>query len=182
MQAYTNAATSGTIIGHQKHCRMKARVRRDPGWQASLEEWAHSRTAERTASGTNIRLSGAPRIRLGPLHLSDLCPYTPVECCHQARGGKDGLRLRGGTRGAIAAGNCIRLDILGSQHYEREKLNRMNSRAHLACLELRLLAVWRYSRLLWSIHRMNGCSAPSSQCLHSSNAIFTARSSRFPTS
>ena len=50
-----------TIVGHQK------RVARRPGsdgWQASLEEWAHTRTAEWTVSGTNIRLSG-PRPGFG---------------------------------------------------------------------------------------------------------------------
>jgi hypothetical protein len=39
--------------------------------------------------------------------------HSSVECHHRARGGKDDLGLWGGTRGAIAAGQCIRLDILG---------------------------------------------------------------------
>jgi hypothetical protein len=34
----TKAGTSGTIVDHQKRCRRKARVRREPGWQVSLEE------------------------------------------------------------------------------------------------------------------------------------------------
>ena len=46
-------------------------------------------------------------------------------------------------------------------------MNQVNSRVHLACLELRHLAVWRYSMFLWSVHTMNGCSTLSSQYLHS---------------
>lgn len=48
-------------------------------------------------------------------------------------------------------------------------------RAHLACQELSRSSDCRYSRFLWSVHTRNGCSAPSSQCLYSSRATFTAR-------
>lgn len=75
------------------------------------------------------------------MRLPNLFPYTPVECHRQARGGKDCLGLRGGTRGAIAADSASGKTFLDPGWYEKEKLNHLNSRAHLACLELRCLAV-----------------------------------------
>lgn len=45
-------------------------------------------------------------------------------------------------------------------------------------LEFSVLAVWRHSKFLWSVHTWNRSLVPSSQWLHSSMAIFTTSSSR----
>lgn len=54
------------------------------------------------------------------------------------------------------------------------------NRAHLAWWGFRRFAVLRYSRFLWSVHTRNCCSDSSSQCLHSSRANLTTRSSLSP--
>ena len=54
------------------------------------------------------------------------------------------------------------------------KSNRAKSRDHLACLRLSFLAVIKYWRFLWSVQISQRCSAPSTKCLHSSNALTIA--------
>jgi hypothetical protein len=64
VQVAINEETSGTMEGHQKYYQMKARVRREPGGQVSLEECAHSRTGEQEESGKNIRLALRTRLSI----------------------------------------------------------------------------------------------------------------------
>lgn len=68
-------------------------------------------------------------------------------------------------------GEDVRLAIAGSRatgHWEIKPCKKYL--AHLASLEFSLLAPQMYSRFLWSVHTMDGWSAPSSLCLHSTNA------------
>ncbi len=55
--------TSIVSVAHQKHCWRKCLVLWMPWWQVSLDEWAHWRTSERKATGTNRRSGGQA---LGP--------------------------------------------------------------------------------------------------------------------
>ena len=57
----------------------------------------------------------------------------------------------------------------------------VKKRAHLAWRGFSCLAVRIYS-FQWSVRMRNGSLGPFSQCLYSSNANFTSRSSRSPTS
>lgn len=54
--------------------------------------------------------------------------------------------------------------------YLIEKWNLVKNRAHVACWEFRRFPDRMYSRFLWYVQTMKGCSAPSSQCLRSSRA------------
>ncbi len=63
-----------------------------------------------------------------------------------------------------------------------EKSKRPKNSAQRACLELRRLADWIYSRFLWSVQTMKGTPEPSNQWRHSSNASLTASNSLLPMS
>lgn len=64
VQVAMNEEKSGTMEGHQKHRRIKGRIRWEPGWQFSLEECSHSRSGEQAESGTNIRLALRTRLSI----------------------------------------------------------------------------------------------------------------------
>jgi hypothetical protein len=89
------------MVGHQKRCGTKARVRQEPRWQKSLEECAYSRTKEWIRNEHPVTWVSLG-VRLRTLCLTNLLSYSPAECSHQAQGGKDGLRFWGSSRGAIA--------------------------------------------------------------------------------
>lgn len=54
----------------------------------------------------------------------------------------------------------------------KTKLNHAKNNDHLACCGF---SQKKYSRFLWLVRTMNGCAAPSSQCLPSSKSSLTAR-------
>ncbi len=62
------------------------------------------------------------------------------------------------------------LTFLGPGREEIVKLMWVKNSTHLACRGSSLLASGRYCRFLWSVRTVNGCCAPSYQCLNSSKA------------
>lgn len=56
----TNSCVSFSMGGHQKRRRKNDRVRVEPGWQVSLDEWPHCSTYERTQAGTKRVWGGPP--------------------------------------------------------------------------------------------------------------------------
>jgi hypothetical protein len=73
-----------TMVGHQKRCYTKPWSDGSPsGRQACRSE----PTPGPRSGPRQERAAGYPRVWLGTLCLTNLLPYSPAECCHQARGG-----------------------------------------------------------------------------------------------
>lgn len=97
-------------LSHKGQGPTRARVAGKPGGVGPLQDQGADRVRNK-----HPVIWAPPWVRLGTLHLTNLLSYPPAECHRQARGGKDGLRFRCCSRGAIAAQQHIRLDILGSR-------------------------------------------------------------------
>lgn len=132
-------------------------------------------TCERTVGGTNNLLGGQPP---GTGILSPACltcsSISHVTAPTTQEDSRIVEELRSEASGEHWLAKASGLTFLDPGRYDRMKLNQLKKRAHLACLELSLLAERMYCRFLWSVQTRNCCSAPSNQCHHPSSATFTA--------
>lgn len=110
--------------------------------------------------------------------------YSPLNPCHHLGAGNDRLRSVVHLWSVKLSRKGIRLGVLRAWSIRENELKavKKKKRAHRAWRGFSLLASWMYVRFLWSVQMTNGCLAPSSQCLHSWSASFTASNSRLPIS
>jgi hypothetical protein len=127
-------------LSHEGQGPTIARVKGKEEW----EEWAHSRTAEREQR--QAQTSGYPPRFGWDCCASRTCfPIPQPNAVARNKMGRMVFGLRGGNRRVIAARQGIWLDVLGSQMVG---VGKVEPGGHLTCLELRHLAVRRFSRFL----------------------------------
>lgn len=108
--------------------------------------------------------------------------YSPLNSCHHLGAGNDGLRSVLQLWTVKLSRKGIGLGVLRAWLIREDELKAVKKESPSGLAGFSLLASWMYVRFLWSVQMTNGCLAPSSQCLHSWSASFTASNSRLPIS
>ena len=110
--------------------------------------------------------------------MKNLVVNLPKQPSHQTGWRKNLNWLSGFILRVKLSGQSIRLDITGTWTIGNGEVKSAKKQWPAILMGIKSFSILNIrKRFLWSVHTINGCLASSSQCLHSSNTSFMARSS-----